>query len=314
VDLTHDGIVDILSGSYPGEIYLFVGNQDGTFQKSIKIQNKHGKDLKVDRAAAVFAVDWDRDGDLDLVIGNIKGEVCFVPNEGAEGTNVFGDPVKIQAGGEKISVPRRNAGPCVADWDCDGIPDLVVGCGDASVLFFRNTTDRGMPVLEKGVQLVGPGNTHLGGKASAQAGKGGSRAYRAKVCVADWNADGLPDLLVGDCISKTGKAPTLTAEQEAERDRLQKERQAVLAEYQVKIGKMQEKLQAEHGYSLRNVPDSKRKAVLESWRKLIKEDEGYMALSRKQSDIYRKLRKYQAPRSTHGYVSVYLRKEKPRTL
>ena len=314
MDLTHDGIVDIISGSYPGEIFLFTGNQDGTFQKSIKIQNKHGKDLKVDRASAVVVADWDRDGDLDLVIGNIKGEVCFVPNEGVRGSNVFGDPVKIQAGGKKISVSGRNAGPCVADWDCDGIPDLVVGCGDASVLFFRNTTDRGLPVLEKGVKLVGKGNTHLGGKNSAQAGKGKSFAYRAKVCVADWNADGRPDLLVGDCVSRTGKAPTLTPEQKVERDRLQVELKAVRAVRNERLKLIQDKLKAAHGYTLRNVPEDMRKEVGATFMKLMREDEKYDTVTKKMSGIFRKLRPFQAPRSTHGHVWVYLRKDRPKIL
>lgn len=314
MDLTHDGISDIISGSYPGEIFLFAGMKDGSFQKGVKLQGQDGKDLKMERASAVCVTDWDRDGDLDLVVGNIKGEVWFVENEGSQGANSFRAPVKITLGGEPITAPGRNAGPQVADWDGDGIADLVVGCGDGSVRVYPNTAAEGVPVLAKPIEVLPKCATY--GRARQPGAKqpaGPERGSRAKVWVADWNGDGRNDLLVGDYLSRTGPEPQLSAEQKAERDRLQKAQTAMRASYQKIHSRIQKQLEKEYGYSLRNAPAEKRAEVQTAWRKLIQADAGYQDYTKSSREIRTKLRDYLPKRTSHGHVWVYLRKG-PRTL
>ena len=308
MDLTNDGIADIISGSYPGEIYLFAGKEDGTYSKSVVIKDKHGKDINIGRAAAVCVADWDRDGDLDLVIGNIDGKVCFITNEGDEGRAIFGDPVWLEATGQAIKAPGRNAGPAVADWDRDGHPDLVVGCGDGSVLFFRNTTAQGMPVLAAGVELLASTRNFGARRAKNTPPKISERGYRAKVYVADWNEDGRLDILVGDFDSRIGKAPTLTEEQKADRDRLKIEQKAISKNFMDIYRKLQAKFEAEHGFSLRNAPKDRRPELRKSWMKLTRQDQDYSRISRKRAEVSRKLRAYLPPRTTHGHVWAYLRK------
>jgi hypothetical protein len=310
VDLTNDGVKDVISGCYPGELYLFAGHEDGTFAKGLKVKNKHGKEINVGRAAALFAADWDRDGDLDLVVGNIEGKVCWIPNEGQNGGLIFGDPIWMEAAGRKIAVQGRNAGPCVADWDRDGNPDLVVGCGDGSVRFYRNTTDQGVPVLEAPVELVAKSRTFAQRRGQKPAGNQPPQGYRAKICVADYNDDGLPDLLLGDCCSVQEPAPKLTAEQEAERDRLLGEQNKIRTGFAEIRKRVEEKLLADCGYTLRTVPKEKRNEVIKAWSKLLREDPGYKDYAKKSQELYKKLRPLSPRRSTHGYVWVFLRKSK----
>jgi hypothetical protein len=43
VDLHGDGHLDLISGSWPGEIFLFRGKGKGQFEAPVKLKDKNGK-------------------------------------------------------------------------------------------------------------------------------------------------------------------------------------------------------------------------------------------------------------------------------
>ncbi len=199
MDFDGDGRTDVISGSYtPGDLYLFRRGPDGRFLPGEKIKDRHGKEIQF-VASVPFAADWNGDGLLDLIVGNIQGEVYFIPNEGTSKQPAFGSPQRLAAEGKAIQVPHGDSGPVVADWDGDQIPDLLVGCGDGSVQFYRNLGTRKEPRLAAARTLV-PASPE--GKAWKGELRDNEWGVRVKVCVVDWNGDRKPDLLLGDRSSR----------------------------------------------------------------------------------------------------------------
>jgi hypothetical protein len=246
VDLDGDGKDDILSGSYwPGDITVFRGKGDGTYEKGEVLKDAEGKNLssggpwKSDRepdtdslAASPFAFDHDGDGDLDLLVGNIAGRVILIPNEGTARKPSFDARKRraLQAGGAVVKVPGGDAGPTVADWDQDGKADLLVGAGDGSVWFYRNVGTREAPEYAKGAALL----SKSGGGYSNALPHGGAPARpgtRTKLCVTDWDGDGRVDLLVGDLWYEKAAEVKLSPEQVARRDALKKQQRELNQRY-----------------------------------------------------------------------------------
>jgi hypothetical protein len=131
VDLDGDGKTDVLSGSWPGELYLFRRQADGAFAAGETLKGKDGKPVVPGSASAPFAFDWDGDGKLDLIVGTVDGSVYLLRNLGKDLT--FGEPEPLSADGQPVKVVG-DAAPAVADWDADGLPDLLVGADDGDVI------------------------------------------------------------------------------------------------------------------------------------------------------------------------------------
>jgi hypothetical protein len=296
VDLDGDGISDVLSGSWPGELYFFKGLGKGKYAKAKKLEDNDGKVIKLGSASTVFAADWRGTGKLDLLVGCIDGYVWLVPGEGEKGKPAFGKPVKLSAAGKEIKVNHGDSHPVVADWEGTGKPGLVVGCGDGGVLWFRNEGTRAEPKLAAAVTLVSA-PPQL--RDDTKGPKGPARGSRAKVWVGDWNGDGRLDLLVGDFTYASGPQPKLT-----EADRKKQE------ELQAKFNALNKELEPysrELARLFNKGSDASAKERAERSKKAAQLSQKYAKPLQERREVARELQKFQQPTQYHGYVWLYQR-------
>lgn len=237
MDFDNDGTQDIISGSYdPGDLYLFKGMGNGEYAKIEKIldendiplvhhpdemtkyqaykkEKKAGKkdssEFVRDSEAATqwrvssfgswpATVDWDADGDLDMLIGTFSGQMFLRMNNGTRSEPKFaGEAIQVNAA-EKPLKETGHAAPVVADWDGDGLWDLVVGSSDGSVGWYRNVGSEGAPdfiARQILVQRKATGKFLFQYVSDMEQTTPG---VRAQICVTDYDLDGRLDLIVGD--------------------------------------------------------------------------------------------------------------------
>ena len=301
MDLDGDGIGDIITGCWPGELYFFKGKGKGEFAAAVKLQ-RDGKDINLGSASTVFAADWRGTGKLDLLVGNIEGNIYLVPNDGSTSKPVYGTPRKLEAGGNPIMAPHGDSQPVVADWDADGLLDLIVACGDGSVVWYRNVGSKTEPKLAKGITLVSAAPTPNYNE-NAPPVKDIKPGMRAKACVVDWNGDGRLDLLVGDFGMTSGEKPKMTeqdkqAEQQAnaKMQDLQKKQQPLYEEY---AKKLQPPTQGGDTPAAKREREKKAQVVLESRE--------FQELQKEVMKVHETVRKFQRPYEYQGHVWLYLR-------
>jgi FG-GAP-like repeat len=293
VDLDQDGRSDLISGSWPGELYFFRRQADGKFAAPEQLIGHDGKPINPGNGASVFAVDWDANGTLDLLVGNMLGDVNWFSGKRADGKMTFGPPQPVMAAGENLKSPSGEAAPVAADWDGDGKLDLVLGTENGSVFWYRNGGPAGIPKLEAARTLVGESPVAWKGDENRIRGEWG---LRVKPCVVDWNGDGKLDLLLGDrCGAFTAKASQTAGEKEEERranDRLPALRRTWATAFQ-EYSKLQTAT-APQDETLRKRSDELRGQMVKLKSEIVRVQE---------TQIH-----YQPGYQSHGFVWIFLRK------
>jgi hypothetical protein len=228
VDLDGDGNPDILSGSYSrmeqkmaGLFQVMYGNGDGTFRKAEVLKGTDGQPLIIPTkgeneitetiCTRPFAVDWDGDGILDLVVGNFSGTFYWFKGEGKG--RFSPKPEKVMAGDEPLRIPGAHSDPFVVDWDGDGDLDIISGSANGGVYWAENVAGKGkVPVLKQFRELIKPGaHVEPGTPLREKDLKGPTHATR--IWVADVNGDGKLDILVGDSVTLVSSADGVTDEE-----------------------------------------------------------------------------------------------------
>ncbi len=132
-DFDGDGDLDLLCGEFLDGFTYFENTGTRTKPKYApgrRVADTKNQPLKMDLQMIVpVAFDWDKDGDLDLIVGDEDGRVAFVENTGkldANRTPVFVQLVYFQQVADALKCGALATPVCV-DWDGDGDLDIVSG-------------------------------------------------------------------------------------------------------------------------------------------------------------------------------------------
>jgi hypothetical protein len=203
VDLDADGNADLVVGCFEGLVYVLAGEGGGAYGEAKRLQDSAGNDVhfgefwdyeikkwgadKVDGQGNLCVypdlVDWDGDGDLDLLFGGYQGTVGVRINEGSAAEPKFATGTTMVKVGNDLLKVNGAASASFVDWDGDGMSDLVIGSSKGEISWFKNTGAESAPAFAKGQMIANKSD--------------GTPASYLRLNAEDFDGDGDLDLLVG---------------------------------------------------------------------------------------------------------------------
>jgi len=206
-DWDGDGDFDLVVGDSGGYLRLYrnVGDGDDPRFALPELLSAGGKAIRIEAGptgaiqgpeeacwgyTAPEAADWDGDGDVDLLVGNITYRHYFIENVGTPSEPRLAEPRPLRLAGWPLDTATR-VRPSADDWTGDGRLDyLCLDAGGLLTLFPQSAAD---PLeLEPGIPLVWADNGYLA-KLDGVSGHSG----RIKFEAVDWDGDGDLDILYG---------------------------------------------------------------------------------------------------------------------
>lgn len=206
-DFDDDGDLDIVCGEFLDKFTYF--ENTGTRKQPEYAAGRRlahdGQPIAMDLQMIVpVALDWDKDGDTDLIVGDEDGRVALVEHTGkiVEGLPQFLPPRYFQQEAADMKFGAL-ATPCGFDWDGDGDQDILCGNTAGYIGLFENLG--GDPPKWSAPRLLeADGHTiriQAGPNGSIQGPCEAKWGYTT-LTAGDWDHDGLPDLVVNSIWGK----------------------------------------------------------------------------------------------------------------
>jgi hypothetical protein len=226
-DFDGDGDLDLLCGSFLDHFTYFqnIGTRtEPRYAAGVRLP------VTMDLQMIVpTAVDWDGDGDFDLICGDEDGRVALIENSGTveRGIPKFLPPHYFQQEADELDAGVLVT-PVGFDWDGDGDEDIVCGQSAGYLMWFENlsgakvdapkwSAPRKLKADGKIIRIMAGGNGSIQGPAEAKCGY-------TTISVAVWDEDGLPDIIANSIWGRvvwfrnigTRTSPKLTSERPVE--------------------------------------------------------------------------------------------------
>lgn len=226
-DFDGDGDLDLLCGEFLDGFTYFQNTGTRTnpaYAAGQKLEDQDHNPLVMElQMITPTAVDWDADGDLDLIVGDEDGRVALIENTGRlkDRVPIFKTPIYFRQQADLLKFGAL-ATPFAFDWDSDGDQDIVCGNSAGRIGLFENlgTGENGMPrwnspkllTVREGPSLDQTGNTVrniqpfrvMAGPNGSIQGPCESKWGYTTLSVADWDNDGDGDIVYNSIHARLG--------------------------------------------------------------------------------------------------------------
>lgn len=207
-DFDGDGDLDLICGEFLDAFTYFenIGTRNKPRYSAGRKLSDKGRHIAMDlQMVTPTAIDWDSDGDTDLVCGDEDGRVALIENTGEVVARMpqFLAPKYFQQEAHEVKFGALVT-PVSVDWDGDDDEDLICG-NTAGYIGFIENLDGGNPPKwaapvrlkagEKTIRIQAGPNGSIQGPCEAKWGY-------TTLSVADWDHDGLLDLVVNSIWGK----------------------------------------------------------------------------------------------------------------
>ena len=218
-DFDGDGDLDLLCGEFLDGFTYF--QNTGTrsrpeYAAGQKLRNRQRMPLTMDlQMITPTAIDWDSDGDIDLITGDEDGRVALIENTGEllSGVPLFKTPFYFQQEADSLKFGAL-ATPFAFDWDNDGDEDILCGNTAGYLGVFENLgpAKNGLPKWSapRKIKAKSVGSDHaatfrvMAGPSGSIQGPCEAKWGYTTLSVADWNSDNHPDIIYNSILSRIG--------------------------------------------------------------------------------------------------------------
>ncbi len=253
-----------------GLFQVLRGQADGTFKKAEALEGTDGEPLIIpvekenwvdNICTRPFAVDWDGDEHLDLVVGNFTGTFFLFKGEGKG--KFLPEPQQIKVDDQPLTIKGHHSDPFVIDWDGDGDLDLLSGSSEGGLQIAENHAGAGKsPELVAFKSLIEPRQQSASDETLRDEDLTGPSSS-TRIWIDDMNSDGKLDVFVGDLVTLVAPAGGLT----------EKEFKAKYDEWQVTFAKVVKEMNSPSGDEKTQIEARQRFQKLYSQRsEFMKED------------------------------------------
>lgn len=202
VRLLPDHPPQVIAASALGNFYTY---PPGTNQKKVPVCGPELQTLRHPTMGATAISYPSKHGRMtDLIVGG-EGALYYYRFTGEFDNGlqpVYENPTEVMQEGATLYAGSL-AVPNVVDWDGDQVADIVAGNSEGRVLFFRNRGSNREPRFDNGIVLkVNHQEIHEQPGYHGIQGPYETRWGYTCPTVADWNQDGLPDLLLSGATAR----------------------------------------------------------------------------------------------------------------
>ena len=142
-DFDSDGDLDLICGEFLDGFtwYQNIGSRTRPeYAAGRRLVDRQGTSVAMDlQMITPSAIDWDQDGDVDLICGDEDGRVAFIENTGSSLRDMplFNQPRYFQQEADAVKFGALVT-PVSVDWDGDGDEDLLCGNTAGYIGFVEN--------------------------------------------------------------------------------------------------------------------------------------------------------------------------------